>query len=58
MKVPIGISARHTHLTKEHLEIFGSEYSLKVLKELSQPGICFEETISMWTKIIIDCVGF
>ena len=39
MKVPIGISARHTHLTKEHLEIlFGSEYSLKVLKELSQPG--------------------
>lgn len=49
MKVPIGISARHTHLTKEHLEIlFGSEYSLKVLKELSQPGeFASEETISI-----------
>ena len=42
MKVPIGISARHTHLTKEHLEIlFGSEYSLKVLKNYRNQGICF-----------------
>ncbi|MDD2180807.1 MAG: phosphate propanoyltransferase [Bacilli bacterium] len=39
MKVPIGISARHTHLTKEHLEIlFGRDYCLKILKKLSQPG--------------------
>lgn len=49
MKVPIGISARHAHLTKEHLEIlFGKDYSLVVLKELSQPGeFASEETISV-----------
>ena len=39
MKVPIGISARHVHVTKEHLEIlFGYDYNLETLKNLSQPG--------------------
>ncbi len=39
MKVPIGISARHMHLTKEHLELlFGKGYELTDLKSLSQPG--------------------
>lgn len=37
--VPVGISARHIHLTREHVDIlFGKNYQLKVLKPLSQPG--------------------
>jgi len=38
-KVPVGISGRHLHLTKEHLEtLFGPSYELTVMKELTQPG--------------------
>ncbi|TDF98148.1 phosphate propanoyltransferase [Paenibacillus piri] len=38
-QVPIGVSARHIHLSERHIEqLFGSGYELKVLKELSQPG--------------------
>ncbi len=38
-KVPVGISGRHLHVTQEHLEIlFGKDYKLTVLKDLSQPG--------------------
>ena len=38
-KVLIEVSARHAHLSKEHLEIlFGSGYELTIKKELSQPG--------------------
>ena len=38
-KVIIETSARHLHLSKEHLEIlFGAGYELTVKKELSQPG--------------------
>lgn len=37
--VPVGISNRHIHLTREHVEIlFGKGYELTKLKELSQPG--------------------
>lgn len=37
--IPIGISNRHIHLTKEHVEIlFGKDYRLTKLKDLSQPG--------------------
>ncbi len=39
MKVPIGVSARHVHLTKEHFEIlFGKDEKLGVLRNLTQPG--------------------
>lgn len=37
--VPVSISARHLHVTKEHLEIlFGKNYELTIEKEISQPG--------------------
>ena len=37
--VPVGISARHVHLSQADLEtLFGPGYTLTPLKELSQPG--------------------
>lgn len=37
--VPVGISARHIHLEREHVDIlFGKEHQLTHLKPLSQPG--------------------
>ena len=38
-QVPIGVSARHIHLSKEHIAaLFGEGAELTVLKPLSQPG--------------------
>ena len=35
----VEISARHIHISKEHLEVlFGNDYELSFRKELSQPG--------------------
>lgn len=37
--IPIGISNRHIHLSREHIDIlFGKGYSLTPMKDLSQPG--------------------
>ena len=37
--VPIGVSNRHIHLTREHVEVlFGKGYQLAKIKDLSQPG--------------------
>ncbi len=37
--VPVGISARHVHLSQKDLEeLFGKDYELTHLKDLSQPG--------------------
>lgn len=37
--VPVGLSNRHAHLSKEHIEIlFGAGYDLTKFKDLSQPG--------------------
>lgn len=37
--VPIGVSNRHVHLSKEDLEVlFGTGYELKKMKDLKQPG--------------------
>lgn len=39
LSVHVGVSGRHVHLTKEHLEVlFGSSHILEPIKELSQPG--------------------
>lgn len=38
-EVPIGVSARHIHLSQEHVELlFGAGYELTEMKPLSQPG--------------------
>lgn len=38
-QVPIGVSARHIHLSEEHVELlFGKGYALTEMKPLSQPG--------------------
>ncbi len=37
--IPVGISNRHIHLSREHVEIlFGKGYELTKMKDLSQPG--------------------
>lgn len=37
--IPVGISNRHIHLSREHVDIlFGKGYQLTKLKDLSQPG--------------------
>ena len=37
--VPVGLSNRHIHLSKKHIEVlFGEGYELSNMKDLSQPG--------------------
>lgn len=39
MKVKVGVSNRHVHLKREHLDIlFGSDFELEKHKDLTQPG--------------------
>ena len=52
-KVMVEVSARHIHLSKEHLEIlFGKGYELTPKKDLSQPGqfACEERVKVVGTK--------
>ena len=38
-EIPVGISNRHIHLSREHVDVlFGKGYTLQVHKDLSQPG--------------------
>lgn len=47
--VPIGVSARHVHLSSEHVEIlFGANYQLTEKSDLSQPGqFAANETVTV-----------
>jgi putative phosphotransacetylase len=49
MNVPIGVSARHIHLSSAHIDIlFGAGYELKEMKPLSQPNqFAAEETVAV-----------
>ncbi|MEM4261213.1 MAG: phosphate propanoyltransferase [Candidatus Woesearchaeota archaeon] len=49
MKVPIEISARHVHLSKDDLyKLFGKNYILKIKNQLSQPGqFAAKETLTI-----------
>jgi putative phosphotransacetylase len=48
-QVPVGVSARHIHLTQEHIELlFGQGHQLGVMKDLSQPGqFAADETVAV-----------
>ncbi len=48
-QVPIGVSARHIHLSPAHIEaLFGEGYQLTEMKPLSQPGqFAAEETVAV-----------
>ena len=51
-KIPVGISARHLHISQEHLDmLYGKGHQLKPVKDLGQPGqFACEETVDLVTE--------
>jgi len=51
-KIPVGISARHIHVTREDLDtLYGNGHQLTFKKALSQPGqFASEETVDLVTE--------
>ncbi|MBB6635308.1 phosphate propanoyltransferase [Cohnella thailandensis] len=49
-QIPVGVSARHIHLSQEHIEIlFGQGAKLTEMKPLSQPGqFAANETVAVY----------
>ncbi len=49
-KIPVGVSARHIHLSQEHVEaLFGAGTKLTEFKPLSQPGqFAANETVAVY----------
>ena len=57
--VPVAISNRHVHLSDNHIEkLFGKGYSLKPIRDLSQPGqfVCDEKVAVIGSKGTIEGV--
>ncbi len=48
-KIVCGVSVRHIHLCREHVDVlFGKGYEVQVLKELYQPGsYAYKETVTV-----------
>ncbi|MDN5325843.1 MAG: putative phosphotransacetylase [Moorella sp. (in: firmicutes)] len=48
-EVPVGVSGRHVHLTREHLQtLFGPGYELTKLRDVVQPGqFAAKETVTL-----------
>lgn len=51
-KIPVGVSARHVHVSREDLDVlYGKDYELTVMKDLSQPGqYAAKESVELVTE--------
>lgn len=59
MQIPVGVSARHVHVSQKDLEIlFGKGYQLTAMKYLSQPGqfACKEQVTIVGPKGVFEKV--